>query len=287
MSEQETNGQTALAVRDKSDLAISFVVTTAEIKERIKEIQDFVADYMIEGEDFGTIPGTPKPTLYKPGAEKLCDVYGFTPLVEVTNRVEDWEKGFFHYEVRAVLESRRNGMAVAQGLGSCNSKEARYRWRNLGRKCPACGAEQIIKGKEDYGGGWLCWKKNGGCGAKFKDGDNVIESQQVGKIENDDSFSLVNTILKMAKKRALVDAVLSATRSSGLFTQDMEDGAPSVDGQYREVHTIDDVPFEPVQSGQFKDLGGFLTWCLTEHKLSKTAVEKVLGGPVDARKSVV
>ncbi len=38
-----------------------------------------------------------------------------------------------------------------------------------------------------------------------------------------DSYSLINTLLKMAKKRALVDAVLSATRSSGLFTQDIEE----------------------------------------------------------------
>ena len=32
-----------------------------------------------------------------------------------------------------------------------------------------------------------------------------------------------HTMLKMAKKGTLVDAVLSATRSSDLFTQDMED----------------------------------------------------------------
>lgn len=34
---------------------------------------------------------------------------------------------------------------------------------------------------------------------------------------------MVNTILKMSKKRSHVDATLSATRSSGLFTQDLED----------------------------------------------------------------
>jgi len=33
--------------------------------------------------------------------------------------------------------------------------------------CPACGVAAIIKGKEEYGGGWLCFKKNGGCGTKF------------------------------------------------------------------------------------------------------------------------
>ena len=36
--------------------------------------------------------------------------------------------------------------------------------------CPECGQPTIIKGKEEFGGGWLCWKKegiSGGCGAKF------------------------------------------------------------------------------------------------------------------------
>jgi hypothetical protein len=35
----------------------------------------------------------------------------------------------------------------------------------------------------------------------------------------------VNTIIKMAKKRAYIDATLSATRTSGIFTQDLEDFA--------------------------------------------------------------
>ena len=34
--------------------------------------------------------------------------------------------------------------------------------------CPHCGADAIIRGREEYGGGWLCFKKKGGCGAKFE-----------------------------------------------------------------------------------------------------------------------
>ena len=34
---------------------------------------------------------------------------------------------------------------------------------------------------------------------------------------------MYNTVLKMAKKRALVDAVLTATAASDIFTQDLED----------------------------------------------------------------
>lgn len=35
--------------------------------------------------------------------------------------------------------------------------------------CPHCGAVgAIIQGKPEYGGGWLCYKKKGGCGAKYE-----------------------------------------------------------------------------------------------------------------------
>ena len=44
----------------------------------------------------------------------------------------------------------------------------------------------MIKGKEEFGGGWLCWRKKNGCGAKFPDGDQRIEGQEVGEIENPD-----------------------------------------------------------------------------------------------------
>jgi hypothetical protein len=40
--------------------------------------------------------------------------------------------------------------------------------------CPKCGKDAIIKGKEEYGGGYLCFKKKGGCGAKFKTLNDLI-----------------------------------------------------------------------------------------------------------------
>jgi hypothetical protein len=192
-------------------------------KERLMQFQQFVKEYLAEGEDFGTIPGTPKPTLLKPGADKLCELYGLSDDYEVTQRTENFDKGLFDYEVKCVLMSKAGGFLVSTGLGSCNSYEKRYRWRNAQRLCPNCGKDAIIKGKAEYSGGWLCFNKKGGCGAKFADGDKSIEGQVVGKIPNEDVADLKNTILKMAKKRAKIDATLSATRSSGVFTQDIED----------------------------------------------------------------
>lgn len=207
-------------------LALTPVFDLDTAKKRLHELQEFVRFYMNEGEDYGTIPGTPKPTLYKPGADKLCDIYGIADTYRISNRTEDWSKNLFDYEVECTLVNKRDGHLVATGLGSCNSFEGRYRWRDQKRVCPLCGKPTIIKGKAEWGGGWICWKKEGrsdGCGGKFADDDAEITKQIIGKIENEDIPSLKNTILKMAKKRAKVDAVLSATRSSGLFTQDIED----------------------------------------------------------------
>jgi hypothetical protein len=106
--------------------------------------------------------------------------------------------------------------------------ESKYRYREGKRKCPACGSEAIIKGKAEYGGGWLCFAKKGGCGAKYKDGDPTIECQQAGRIESEDPADQYNTVLKMAKKRAHVDATLTATAASDIFTQDVEDFAENV-----------------------------------------------------------
>lgn len=210
----------------------------ADIEQR-QLIREYVRANMVDGTDYGTIPGTPKPTLLKPGAEKLVDLFRCEPSFTVVQRVEDWEKNLFHYEIKCELKGRENGFVFAQGLGSCNSREGRYRWRKAERTCPECNTPAIIKGKPEYGGGFVCFKSKGGCGAKFKENDPAIIDQPSGRVENDDIASQVNTILKMAKKRALVDASIAVARCSDLFTQDVEDeerddSRPPPRAQYRQ-----------------------------------------------------
>jgi len=192
------------------ELMLAPVMDLKTAKARLAEFQEFVKQYLVEEEDYGIIPGTTKPTLYKPGADKLCELYGLADEYEILTDYsrEDWSAvpPLFDYTIRCVLRSKRSGVAVASGLGSCNSYEGKYRWRDLKRRCPNCGQETIIKGKEEYGGGWICWKKEGrsnGCGAKFDIGDERIANQTVGRVDNDDIATLKNTILKLGKKRCL------------------------------------------------------------------------------------
>jgi hypothetical protein len=199
--------------------------------KRRQQILDFGNKVLIEGEDYGVIPGTSsKKVLFKSGAEKLCYYFGFEPSFTSVVEDSDWtgEKhgGEPFFNIRYLCQLRRGERVVGAGEGSCNSWEAKYRWRQGGRKCPKCGQEAIIAGKEEFGGGWLCWKKKNGCGAQFKDDDPAIKSQTVGRIPNPDVFDQVNTVQKMAQKRAFVQAVMIGTGASEFYTQDLEDHAP-------------------------------------------------------------
>ena len=156
-----------LETPEAADVFPDFATSPAEVTRRTEMLRDYVKQHMNEGEDYGVIPGGNKPTLFKPGAEKLNAVFGLSPMVEVSNRVEDWDNGFVAYEMKVTLLNKRTGGVEAEGIGSCNSRERRYK--------------------------------------------------------NQDAAGIANTVLKMAKKRALVDATLSATRASGMFTQDLED----------------------------------------------------------------
>jgi hypothetical protein len=190
----------------------------AVINQR-KAIMQAVKEAMLVDVHYGTIPGTKKPTCLKPGAEVLCLLFGLRPQFE-----EKTEHRGDHLEtVYTCTLYSPDGFIMGQGVGSCSTMESKYRWRNAARKCPACGIEAISKSKEEYGGGYYCNKKAGGCGAKFNKGDATIEKQECGKIENADIADLFNTVRKMAKKRAHIDAALTTTGASEFFTQDMED----------------------------------------------------------------
>lgn len=212
-------------------VALTPIMDVPQALDRLKQLQEFCASYLQEskdggadGGDYGIIPGAgKKKVLFKSGAEKLCDIYGLADRYRILTMTEDFDKGLFDYTMECELVRKADGMFVGSGLGAASSYESKYRWRETRRVCPQCGAEAIIKGKAEYGGGWLCWNKKGGCGAKFADADPAILNQKIGRVENPDLSDSKNTILKMAKKRAKIDAVIGVTRSSGIFTLDLMD----------------------------------------------------------------
>jgi len=203
------------------------MLTANEALDRYNQLKEIVEKVLVEGRDFGAIPGTSKPTLLKAGAEKLTTFFGLSPKFIPLESVQDWtgedhdSEPFFNYRYKCQLW--RGDLLIGEGVGSCNSWEAKYRFRYANYICPHCGKDTIIKGKEEFGGGWLCWTKKGGCNAKFSDEDEQITGQEVGQIKNENPADIVNTIDKMAQKRALVAAALVACNASDFFTQDIED----------------------------------------------------------------
>ena len=219
-----------IVLRQDSALSIENAV------ERYNTLIEFTRRVMKEGTDFGKIPGAgTKPTLLKPGAEKLNNLFSHYPTFTLLDKVLDFDTGRFYFQYQCDLFRVEDGRKVGSGNGSCNSLEVKYRYRLAERKCPECGKSTIIKGRQEYGGGWVCFAKKGGCGAKFMDGDAEIEAQQVGRIENTEPFDLVNTLDKMAQKRAFIAATLIACNASEFFTQDIEDMQGVIPGEYRDV----------------------------------------------------
>jgi hypothetical protein len=218
--------------RPTTESGIEMALALREETEKRNVVAQYVTHHLRDGVDYGVIPGTKERTLLKPGAEKLVDLFRCTPQFEILDKIENWDTGLFNYTFRVRISHRESGKVLAEGFGSANSREGRYRWRNAHRKCPACGKESIYKSKwpprdePDAAPGWYCHKKAGGCGATFAAGDQRIESQAEGKVENDDIYTLVNTILKMGKKRALVDGAIALARCSDMFGQDLEDLIP-------------------------------------------------------------
>ncbi len=211
----EPDAPAPLARVENAELSVEQIVA------RVSKVHEIQREVMKKGHHYGIIPGVDKPSLLKPGAELLGMVFRLDPQFEVAEQLREGQH--LRVTVRCTLYHIPSGARVGSGMGSCSTYESKYAYRKGQRLCPKCGSAAIIKGKEEYGGGWLCWKKNGGCDAKFKDGDKAIEGQQVGRVPNEDLADQHNTVLKMAIKRAHVAAILYATCASDIFTQDVED----------------------------------------------------------------
>lgn len=184
-------------------------MTLDDVVAQVSLIQHVMKTVMKPDEHYGTIPGTEKPTLLKPGAEKLCLTFHLEPDYEIIREVR--EKSFIAYTVKCTLYPMK-----VSGIGSCNSRETKYRYRsdNTGRPVP-----------KDY---WQDRDSSILGGPQFKPRKKDKQWLIFEMVENDNPWDLDNTLVKMACKRALVAATLNATAASDIFTQDLEDMPSSI-----------------------------------------------------------
>jgi hypothetical protein len=97
--------------------------------ERHNLVVDFVQRVLLKGVDFGVIPGTRKPFLWKPGAEKLAAFFGFHPWLERVSATEDWETPFFAYTFNCKVMHGTELVATCEGAS--NSREPCYAKQNI------------------------------------------------------------------------------------------------------------------------------------------------------------
>lgn len=184
-------------------------LTATEIRQQVNTIQHVLKQVMQENTHYGKIPGTNAPSLFKPGAEKIMATFRLSADPEVTD-LSDGDQIRYLVKVRLLSVS---GHFVGAGIGECSSNEEKYKWRN------AVCQEEFEEASPDR-------KRE-----KWNKGYQNAPAYKRLQIRTEPA-DLANTILKMAKKRGLVDAVLTATAASDIFTQDVEDLPPEyIDGE--------------------------------------------------------
>ncbi len=148
-------GRALVPISAAPPAAIEAELTVTELVARRDKILDAMKVVMVKDKHYGAIPGTgDKPTLLKPGAELLCLLFRLDPEPEAEETF--YPDGHYSATVRTTIWHSPSGARLGAGLGSCSTRETKYAFRQAGRVCPDCGAEAIIKGKAEYGGGWVC-----------------------------------------------------------------------------------------------------------------------------------
>lgn len=216
--------ENAVAVRESYGVLNfeEYAMSVDSVVRQVNLVQEIMKATMKDGEHYGVIPGTNKPSLYKPGAEKLGFTFRLAPEYEVTTL--DWPGGHREYQVKCKLRHIPTGTMVGEGVGTCTTLEGKYRYR---------GGEKEGTGEAVPKEYWNLKKAGkmseaidliGGPGYGVGKIDGKWEICSIGeKQEHDNPADYYNTCEKMAKKRAHVDAILTATAASDIFTQDVED----------------------------------------------------------------
>lgn len=198
------------------------IMTVKNVRQQIAQIQDLMKACMRKKEHFDTLPGYKKPFLLKAGAEKLSMMFRLAPVFEVI--INDLQEGHKEYRVNCTISHIESGKVLGSGMGSCSTMESKYRYRET-RDFKVIGDASAIP--NDYRQKKQAYRQQGlGC---KKVGDEFVWVQYSKgsgeKTENPDIADTYNTVLKMAKKRAHVDAILTVTAASDIFVQDDEEMA--------------------------------------------------------------
>lgn len=217
-------------------------LTAVALRAQVNLVQEVMQAVMKRDTHYGTIPGTPKPTLYKPGAEVLAATF----RIAVSYKIEDLSTpDAVRYRVAAVGTHQTTGIVMGEGMGECSSNEEKYKWRK------AINANEFSATPED--------RRRVKYGKQYD--TNQVRTEPA---------DLANTVLKMACKRAQVAMTLNVTAASDIFTQDIEDLPeelrPGVDRETGEI-----VP-QPLEQSVFDAQSSSWEKAITSGKKTKESL---------------
>lgn len=229
-------------------VGVDDAISPARLIQQVALIQNVMKSVMVDGEHFGIIPGTGKkcpdcrgqskdcpkckgtgiigkPSLLKPGAEKLCFTFRMDPQFEVEILpIQHKIPGHREYRIKCTLFSINSGQRLGSGVGSASTMETKWRFRSGPKELTEkpVPKEYWDNRESDPQKALAAIGGKGHSTAKGEDGKWYIAIAGE-KVENDNPADVYNTVLKVGKKRALTDAVLTCTAASDIFTQDIED----------------------------------------------------------------
>lgn len=195
MDQQDTRPESTEVV------ALTQRLTPAQVKADADLIMQVMQACMKMGMDYGIIPGCgDKPTLFKPGAEKLMLTFRLAskPIIHDLSTSDE-----IRYRVVTEIVHAPSSTVVGYGVGEASSHEDKYKWRKM-----VC-QEEWDEAPEDRRR--KKWNKT-----------KSQETYQVSQVRTNPA-DIANTVLKMADKRSIVSGILKATAASSIFTQDLED----------------------------------------------------------------
>jgi hypothetical protein len=175
-------------------------MAVAEVIGHVTQVQEVMRAVMKPDVHYGKIPGTPKPTLLKPGAEVLCVSF----RIADEYAVEDLSTpDMIRYRVTCTGKHQISSVVLGSGMGEASSSEEKYKWRKAVNHDEWEETPPAMRRKKH---------------ARGKGGDSYVQEQV-----RTEPADLANTVLKMANKRAKVAMVLNVTAASDMFSQDLED----------------------------------------------------------------
>jgi hypothetical protein len=167
-----------------------------QLVARVARVREVMRDLMEENVHYGRVPGTQKPSLWKPGAELLLMTFRIGPQVHVTELSTDDER---RYRVKVTGIAQGTGETLGEGVGEASTDEEKYRWRGA------------VHEKE--------WTATPVDRRRIKYQRDGRELRQVRTWPAD----LGHTVLLMATKRAMLNMTRVVTACSDIFDQDLED----------------------------------------------------------------